>query len=95
MTILILAVKCIYSKSLMKYGSALGIFFAKIFTPGKKFQTNFYIFRGTQLRDLESIKKDLLTDLNFKQHQATYLPETNRVHTGFDASYMSVRLVSV
>merc|ERR1719402_499870 len=48
-------------------------------------------FRGTQLRDMESIKRDLLTDLNFKQHQATYLPEDNRVHTGFDSSYMSVR----
>merc|ERR1712159_853423 len=48
-------------------------------------------FRGTQLGSLESIKKDLLTDLKFKQRQATYLTEKSRVHTGFDASYMSVR----
>jgi len=48
-------------------------------------------FRGTQLGNLESIKKDLLTDLKFKQRQAAYLTEESRVHTGFDASYMSVR----
>ena len=58
----------------------------------KKFETNLYsVFRGTQLGNLESIKKDLLTDLKFKQRQAAYLTEESRVHTGFDASYMSVR----
>ena len=53
------------------------------------------VFRGTQLGNLESIKKDLLTDLKFKQRQAAYLTEESRVHTGFDASYMSVRWVPV
>ena len=59
MTILILAVKCIYSKFLMKYGSALGkiiliakfyIWFVSNFIPrklifflGQKFETNLYL----------------------------------------------------
>ena len=63
---------------------------------GQKFVTNLYlIFRGTQLGNLESIKKDLLTDLKFKQRQAAYLTDESRVHTGFDAGYMSVRWVQV
>ena len=75
----------------------LEIFFPEILVfLGLKFETNLYlVFRGTQLGNLESIKKDLLTDLKFKQRQAAYLTDESRVHTGFDAGYMSVRWVQV
>jgi hypothetical protein len=49
-------------------------------------------FRGTTIRDtVEAFRKDLNTDLNFKQSGSEYLPEDNRVHTGFNESYLSVR----
>lgn len=48
-------------------------------------------FRGTQLKDIASLRKDMGTDLNFRQRVSSYLPDDNKVHRGFDDSYMSVR----
>jgi len=48
-------------------------------------------FRGTNMKDIGSLRKDMKTDLNFSQRHPSYLPESHQAHRGFDESYMSVR----
>jgi len=55
------------------------------------FEEIWICFRGTQVKDIASMRKDMKTDLNFRQRSTCYLPEDNQVHRGFDESYMSVR----
>ena len=44
-------------------------------------------FRGTQIRDMKALAKDLLIDFNMKQTVTTYLQhDTCLVHAGFDRS---------
>ena len=42
-------------------------------------------FRGTQIRGIEALKKDLLIDLHMKQKSTSYLHHDGcKVHSGFD-----------
>ena len=43
-------------------------------------------FRGTQMKDIGSLRKDLKTDLMFGQRHPSYLPDDHMVHRGFDES---------
>ena len=43
-------------------------------------------FRGTNMKDIGSLRKDMKTDLNFSQRHPSYLPESHQAHRGFDES---------
>jgi len=52
-------------------------------------------FRGTQVHNIEALKKDILTDMKIEQQNTNYFPKEIlgdvKIHTGFNESYLSVR----
>ena len=44
------------------------------------------IYRGTQVHNIEALKKDILTDMKIEQQNTTYFPEDVQIHTGFNES---------
>ena len=44
------------------------------------------IYRGTQVHNIEALKKDILTDMKIEQQNTNYFPEDIKIHTGFNES---------
>ena len=44
------------------------------------------IYRGTQVHNIEALKKDILTDMKIEQQNTNYFPEDVKIHTGFNES---------
>jgi len=43
-------------------------------------------FRGTQVHNIEALKKDILTDMKIEQQNTKYFPQDIQIHTGFNES---------